>query len=292
MFNNNNISCDESVLTLLPDKPTMSYLNTPPSLDKMKCAIKKMRSQKVPDRSGITLNIIKSLAQPSFPNRHSNFCKDADLSNKFIHHLHHIIPKFWNKETPSYPEWQYGTLTPVPKKGDLSNPNKWLETTYKLLASIIASRMNPIVRDEGLEEQCGSYNTKGTQVALFSLKTALQIRRKHNLPIEVLFVDIVKAFDALNHLFLFKVLRKFGYPADFINVIKHMYKNFHLEFKVGKSKKTITYFIGVHQGDNLAPILFNIFFEAAVSTLTHAREDNENNTPSFHWFPNTLHSRL
>ena len=152
--------------------------------------------------------------------------------------------------------------------------------------------MNPIVRDEGLEEQRGSLNTKGTQDALFSLKTALQTRHKHNLPTEVLFVDIVKTFNSVNHLFLFKVLRKFGYPADFINVIKRMYKDFHLEFEVGKLKKKITYSISVHQGDNLAPILFNIFFEAAVSTLTHAWQDNEINNPSFHWFPNNLHGRL
>ena len=86
---------------------------------------------------------------------------------------------------------------PSIKKGVLSNPNKWhpvflLKTTYKLLASIIAARMNPIVRDKGLEEQYGSLNTKGTQDALFSLKSALQMRREHNLPWEVLFVDLAK----------------------------------------------------------------------------------------------------
>jgi len=75
-------------------------------------------------------------------------------------------------------EWRTGILTPVPKKGDLLNPNKWrpvclLEVTYKALASIIAARMNPIVQDFGLEEQCGLLNSKGCQDAPMSLKTAL-----------------------------------------------------------------------------------------------------------------------
>ena len=71
-----------------------------------------------------------------------------------------------------------------------------------------------------------------------------------------------------------------------------MYKDFHLDFNIGKLKKTITYSIGVHQGDNLAPIIFNIFFESAISTLTHAWQENKINSPSFHWFLNNLHSRL
>ena len=123
IFNNNNFSCEESVLPLLPDKPTMLHLNTPPSLDKVKSAIKKLRSQKAPGPTGITPDIIKSLTQPSLPNKHPHFLKDTELSNEFLHHLHHIITKFWNKEIPSCTEWQHGTLTPVPKKEDLSNPN-------------------------------------------------------------------------------------------------------------------------------------------------------------------------
>ena len=80
---------------------------------------KKMRSQKAPGPTGITMDIIKSLTQPSLPNKHPNFLKDTELSNEFLHHLHHIITKFWNKEIQSYPEWQHGTLTPVPKKWPL-----------------------------------------------------------------------------------------------------------------------------------------------------------------------------
>ena len=70
--------------------------------------------------------------------------------------------------------------------------------------------MNPIVRDFGLKEQCGSLNSKGCQDALISLKTALQTRREHNMSTNVLFVNLVKAFDMVNHEFLFKVLHKYN----------------------------------------------------------------------------------
>ena len=134
-----------------------------------------------------------------------------ELSTSIAMIIHDTIKRFWDDEC-SIAEWKLGTLAPVPKSGNLSDPNKWrpvclLETTYKILASIIAFRINPIVRDEGMEEQCGSLNSKGCPDALFSLKTALQTRREHGLSTHVLFVDLVKAFDTVNHSFLLLVLK-------------------------------------------------------------------------------------
>ena len=72
-----------------------------------------------------------------------------------------------------------------------------------------------------------------------------------------------------------EILYLFAFVLFFIEC---MYKDFHLEFKVRKLKKTMTYSISVHQGDNLAPILFNIF-EAYPHPLL-AREQNQ-----FPFFP-------
>eukprot|EP00957_Ditylum_brightwellii_P122834 9366821-Ditylum_brightwellii.AAC.1 len=62
-----------------------------------------------------------------------------------------------------FESWKSSILAPVPKKGDLLNPNKrrpvyLLETMYMVLASIIACRINPVIRDHGLEPQCSSLN--------------------------------------------------------------------------------------------------------------------------------------
>eukprot|EP00957_Ditylum_brightwellii_P108502 8275959-Ditylum_brightwellii.AAC.2 len=74
------------------------------------------------------------------------------------------------------PGWRIGNLSPVLKPGDLSNPNKWqpvclLETLYKGLASILACRINPLVRDHNFEAQYRSLNSKGCpDAALESLE--------------------------------------------------------------------------------------------------------------------------
>eukprot|EP00957_Ditylum_brightwellii_P124742 9507534-Ditylum_brightwellii.AAC.1 len=64
-----------------------------------------------------------------------------------------------------------------------------------------------------LQVQCGSLNSKGCPDANFSLRSTLQIQREHDIATHVLFVDLVKAFDLVNHKFYGKYfetrLRKF-----------------------------------------------------------------------------------
>ena len=118
-----------------------------------------------------------------------------------------------------------------------------------------------------MEEKCGSLYSKGCQDALFLLKTALQTRREHGLSTHVLFINLVKAFDTVNHKFVLLVSKKYGMPKEFVSVINRMYQNFELTFSVGEATSFIPYTIGVYQGNNLAPILFNLFFQAAVESL-------------------------
>eukprot|EP00957_Ditylum_brightwellii_P184104 14023440-Ditylum_brightwellii.AAC.1 len=61
-----------------------------------------------------------------------------------------------------------------------------------------------------------------------------------------------------------------------------MYRGFALKFTVGAATKEIPYKIAVHQGDNLAPLLFNIFFQAALDSLESIWDIP---IPKFWYFP-------
>ena len=156
-----------------------------------------------------------------------------------------------------------------------------METFYKVFDSIISAWINLIVRDGGLEEQYESLNIKGYTDTIFALKTALQIRREHRQRTHVLFVDLVKAFDTINHEFLMKVLTKYGMSKTLVDIITWIYVGFELQLSVGSTEKKIPYTIGVHQEDNLAPILFNLFFQAAVKSFGVLWERTIT-TPEFH----------
>ena len=91
--------------------------------------------------------------------------------------------------------------------------------------------MNPHIRDDGMEEQCGCLQRKGCRKAVFPLKIAIQLRREHNLESFVTFVDLVKAFDTINHKLMIVVLKKHGFPRKLTRQIETMYEKFSLQLK-------------------------------------------------------------
>lgn len=134
-------------------------------------------------------------------------------------------------------EWRFGTLCPIFKlKGENTDPKNWrsiclLNVTYIILATIIDERMNPHIRYDGMEEQCGYLKRKSCPDAVFPLKKAIQLRREHNLESYVVFIDLVKSFDTINHKLMILVLEKYGFPPKLRKTIERMYDKFALELK-------------------------------------------------------------
>eukprot|EP00957_Ditylum_brightwellii_P016302 1226068-Ditylum_brightwellii.AAC.1 len=89
-----------------------------------------------------------------------------------------------------------------------------------------------------------------------------------------------------------RILRKFRIPDSTVDVICRMYRDFHLISSVGKASETILYTIGVHQGDNLAPLLFNLFFQAALESLEHFWQTECFPILQFCWFPTCKNGRI
>ena len=80
----------------------------------------------------------------------------------------------------------------------------------------------------------------------------------------LLTVDIEKAFDSANHLFLVYALEKYGFKSDFIKWSKLLLKN--QEFCIINDGQTTNYFKlkrCARQGDPLSAYLFILIFETA-----------------------------
>ena len=98
----------------------------------------------------------------------------------------------------------------------------------------------------------------------------------HNLKSWVVFADLVKAFESIDHKLLFVLLEKYGIPNRPLRSIKNLYKNFKIKLKIGKYKSLIDYTAGVKQGDNLTPIIFIIVIHFLSELL-----ENNISIPSF-----------
>ena len=89
----------------------------------------------------------------------------------------------------------------------------------------------------------------------------------------------------INHDLMIMVLKKYGFPPKMIGTIKRMYEKFKLVFKKGEESVNIEYFTGVHQCDNLAPLLFILVFQAAMESLDSTQQRREISTPRYKLFP-------
>ena len=88
----------------------------------------------------------------------------------------------------------------------------------KMLPSILVQRMQSVLKEDGLEMQTGFTPDRGTIDGIFTVMMALTKRKEHNLNKFCSFIDLQKAFDSVPRAALFKVLRRFGLPAHFVNI--------------------------------------------------------------------------
>ena len=110
----------------------------------------------------------------------------------------------------------------------------------------------------------------------FSLRSFLQMRKKHNLKSWVVFADLLKSFDSIDHKCLFSLLEKLVSQVVFFKRLRIYTKNFEIELKIVKCKTRIDYTAGVKQGDNLALTLFIIVMDFLSELLEKKFKDTSN----------------
>ena len=75
---------------------------------------------------------------------------------------------------------------------------------------MMCKRLLKIMNLHGVKYHFGSSLGVGFQDGLFTLKTVLYARHNHNLPTYVAFVDMVKAFDIVDHIIMMSILERYG----------------------------------------------------------------------------------
>ena len=93
--------------------------------------------------------------------------------------------------------------------------------------------------------QFGATPKVGCTEAVFSLKTILQSRRKHNLETFIIFIDLVKTYDSIKDEIILIVLKKMEASERFMQWIEKLYRDFNIILKVGKEEISIEYGCGV-----------------------------------------------
>jgi hypothetical protein len=174
----------------------------------------------------------------------------------------HTLPKSFNM----------GDLCLFPKDGTTlisrTRPITMNNFDNRIIAAAVSRTIMPAV--DFISERCqkgfingrrGDINIKGITDMFYS---SLLAQQQHYF----LFIDTAKAFDSIDHPFLFDVLAKIGMPAWVLHLVKGLMHEVQVRPRLGgRSKTAIDIHRGVKQGCPLSPILFILAYDPLLTRL-------------------------
>ena len=148
------------------------------------------------------------------------------------------------------------------KKGNHQNianyrPISLLGTDYKILAKLLSQRLTHALPLIIHDDQSGFVKGRSIQDSLFTALDTLDFCNATSKPGYLFLLDLKKAYDTLDRLFLFKSLTHLGLPPHFTTLVRTLHINTSTRLNINNSLgPCIPILSGVRQGCPIAPQLF------------------------------------
>lgn len=164
-------------------------------------------------------------------------------------------------------------LTLLPKKGDLTDIKCWrpvslLCSDYKLLSKVLANRlagvMNYVIHPD--QTYCVPGRSIFDNVSL--IRDVFEVSKMLNIDCGLISLDQEKAFDRVEHCYLWKILESFGFCQKFIDFIKVLYSGVESILKInGGLCPPFKAHRGVRQGCSLSGMLYSLAIEPLLQRI-------------------------
>ena len=180
--------------------------------------------------------------------------------------MYALLRRMWEGAEIPRP-WEEGVVVPIPKKGDLQDPDNYrgitlLSSAYKLFAKVVTGRLYGIAEREGLlcREQAGFRSREECVSQATVLYEVTRRRSLRGLGTYMVFLDFSKAYDRVPHEALLLKLASVGIGGKLLSAVRAMYSNPRLLVRTGStSAGAAAYRRGVRQGCPCSPILFDLY---------------------------------
>ena len=189
-----------------------------------------------------------------------------------------ILTSLFNKLSffQHYPlQWSTGLIVPIHKNGDNSDPNNFRGITLnnsisKLYTLLLNDRLTDFCENNKVisDNQIGFRRNFRTSDHVFTLKTLIDQAFSSEKKLYTCFVDFRKAYDTVWRDGLILKMLSNGVSNRFCDIIQAMYQNLQssVQLPCGISMPFQSK-VGLKQGCNLSPMLFNIFINGLIKKL-------------------------
>ncbi|KAJ4946174.1 hypothetical protein JOQ06_023844 [Pogonophryne albipinna] len=164
-------------------------------------------------------------------------------------------------------------ITRLPKKGNLQDIKNWrpvslLCVDYKLLSKALATRLGRAVEQVIHRDQTYCVPGRSMVVNVHLIRDVLEVSSSLGINTGLISLDQEKAFDRVEHSFLWKVMEKFGFSAGFIAKIKVLYNKIESVLKFnGGLCAPFRVCRGVRQGCALSGMLYALSLEPLLNKI-------------------------
>ena len=162
------------------------------------------------------------------------------------------------------------------KKGDTAEignycPITVLNTDYKIMTRVLTMRLTKIVPNLIHHDQAGFMKGRRIEDQTELVRLMINQCEANEQNGVIVCLDQEKAYDKVQHDFIWKTLEAYQFPNHFINTIKTLYKNGETVIVInGVISEPYRITRGVRQGDPLSCLIFNLAIESLASMLCNS----------------------